>query len=368
MLGTTEALPDDIRFSFLLFRDRGKSQDFQARLTRSGVESYILKNDTPRLHSMIREVESWLRRLGAVLLCCHGYKADVVGVPAARRAGIPVIAVAHGWTAETWKVRLYEALDQVALRWMDRVVCVSKAQAAKVCCAGVRPERIAVILNATRFDGPSAPDPAAREELHAMFSSPPELVVGSAGRLSPEKGFGILVEAAPLVTQEYPGVGFVHFGDGVLRSQIEARILELGLEGRFVLAGFRDDLDRHLPNFDLTVLPSFTEGLPNVVLESLAAGVPVVATAVGGTPEVLADGVDGLLVPPGDPEALASRISQLLAMGEARKQMGLRGRERVRARFTFEERASRYRDLFADLLGRSPDRSGGALPHQALAP
>jgi glycosyltransferase involved in cell wall biosynthesis len=98
------------------------------------------------------------------------------------------------------------------------------------------------------------------------------------------------------------------------------------------------------------VLPSFTEGLPVVVLESYAAGVPVVATAVGGTPEVVTDGVDGYLVSPGDPSALARRIVDVLEMGESRKEMGRRGQERVRAEFTFEAQSKRYRQLFDELL------------------
>jgi glycosyltransferase involved in cell wall biosynthesis len=149
-------------------------------------------------------------------------------------------------------------------------------------------------------------------------------------------------------------VGFVHFGDGPLRAGLEQQIARLGLEGRFILAGFRDDLDRFLPHWDLAVLPSFTEGLPNVVLESYAAGVPVVATAVGGTPEVVEDGVDGYLVPPRDTAALAGRILDMLALGEGRRLMGQRGRERIQARFTFHAQARLYQNLFAGLTGRRP--------------
>ena len=104
-----------------------------------------------------------------------------------------------------------------------------------------------------------------------------------------------------------PGVGFVVFGDGPLRDDLTRRIAERGLQGRFVLAGFRPDLERVLPACDLAVSSSHTEGLPVVVLEEMAAGLPVVATAVGGTPEVVEDGVTGWLVPAADPAALARR-------------------------------------------------------------
>ncbi|MBV8128668.1 MAG: glycosyltransferase, partial [Planctomycetaceae bacterium] len=211
---------------------------------------------------------------------------------------------------------------------------------------------VVVIRNAVRAERFDRSDPADRQVLEAMFPRVPERIVGSAGRLSPEKGFGVLIEAAAIVARSDPGAGFIHFGDGPLRETIRRRIGELGLEGRFVLAGLRDDLDRFLPHWDLCVLPSFTEGLPTVVLESYAAGVPVVATAVGGTPEAVADGVDGYLVPPGDPIALARRILDVLGADDKRRDMGMLGRQRIRAEFTFAAQARRFQGVCEQLVTR----------------
>ena len=147
-----------------------------------------------------------------------------------------------------------------------------------------------------------------------------------------------------------PGVGFIHFGAGPLRDRIARRIEEAGLAGSFVLAGFRDDLDRWLPAFDLVVLPSWTEGLPNVALEALAAAVPVVATAVGGTPEVVGEGC-GHLVPPGNPDLMALRIHEALADEAERQAMGRRGRAFITEHFTFEAQARKYQQLFEELTG-----------------
>ncbi len=345
MLGLAQSLPASCRSAFALFADHGTSRAFRRQLLDHGLEAITLTHDTPHLPAMVREVTYQLRERSADVLCCHGYKADIIGLLAARRVGVPVIAMSHGWTAETWKVRVYEALDRACLRRIDRVVCVSQGQAEKVRRAGVRPERVTVIRNAVQAERFDRVDPADRRVLEAMFPCVPERIVGSAGRLSPEKGFGVLVEAAAIVARSDPGTGFIHFGDGALRQALRRRIGQLGLEQRFILAGLRDDLDRFLPHWDLSVLPSFTEGLPTVVLESYAAGVPVVATAVGGTPEVVADGVDGYLVPPGDASALAQRILDVLQIGEARKEMGRRGRERIHAEFSFEVQALRFQRL-----------------------
>src|SRR5262249_26567319 len=226
-----------------------------------------------------------------------------LGRLAARRCRIPAVAVSRGWTGESLRVRLYERLDRWNLRWMDRVVCVSEGQASKVRCAGVRDERLAVIRNAVRADRFPHPHPAKRALLERMFPRRPRRIVAAAGRLSPEKGFGVLLEAAARIDD--PTIGFIHFGNGPLREQTAHRIAALGISERFVLAGFRSDLDQFMPCFDALALPSFTEGLPNVVLEAFAAGVPVVATAVGGTPEVIEDGLSGYLVPPGKPALLS---------------------------------------------------------------
>jgi glycosyltransferase involved in cell wall biosynthesis len=354
MLNAALSLPPSYRSVFALFRDAGKSLEFRDRLEASSLETHILEHDTPHLGAMVRELANLLRDISADVLCPHGYKADVVGLLAARRAKVPVISVSHGWTAATWKVRVYEALDRACLRRVDRVVCVSEGQAAKVRQAGVRTDRVVVIHNAVKAARFDQVDPAGREALLAMFPACPELVVGSAGRLSPEKGFGILVEAAAIVTRSEPGVRFIHFGEGPLRAPLKARIARLGLEQRFILAGFRKDIDQFIPHWDVSVLPSFTEGLPTVVLESYAAGVPVVATAVGGTPEVVSDGVDGYLVPPGDPSALAQRILDVLKLGEARKEMGRRGQERIRTEFTFKAQSELYQQVYRQVLGPQP--------------
>ena len=144
-------------------------------------------------------------------------------------------------------------------------------------------------------------------------------------------------------------------------------------DGSFVLAGFRADVDQFLPFLDLFVLPSYTEGLPNVVLESFAAGVPVVATAVGGTPEVVEDGASGYLVPAGDPQALADRILDALANEDRLRDMGLQGRQTVVERFTFSAQARRYRQLFEDLsvatrLEASPVLTASETPTAASPP
>jgi glycosyltransferase involved in cell wall biosynthesis len=233
---------------------------------------------------------------------------------------------------------------------MDHVVCVAEAQAAKVLQVGVPAGRVTVIRNAIRTERFAAAEPSCRETLQNFFPSPRSRIIGAAGRLSPEKGFDVLIEAASRVAAKDRSIGFVLFGDGSQRDALAQQVTRADLGGVFVLAGFRTDLDRLLPSLDLFVHASFREGLPNVVLEALAAQVPVVSTAVDGTPEVLEDGVSGYMVPLGDVAALAERVLQVLASEERRREMGQNGHRRVHQDFTFTAQSQRYRQLFRNVV------------------
>jgi glycosyltransferase involved in cell wall biosynthesis len=349
-LGLAINLPDTYRTVFLLFAENGKCQPFVNEINCHGMQAVVLQKNAPQYRATIIELADQFRWLKADVVCCHGYKADLLGLAAGRLAGVVVLSVSRGWAAAPLKVRVNEMLDKFSLRWMDGVVCVSDGQATKVRRTGISPRRVHVIRNAIQIERFAKIDSAYHELLHGYFPKPPGRIVGAAGRLSPEKGFGVLLQAAELVLQADPHAGFVMFGEGPLRDVMARQIVARGLQDSFILAGFRSDLDCFIPHFDVLALPSFTEGLPNVVLEAFAAAVPVVATAVGGTSEVVENGVNGFLVPPGDPQGLARGIIAVFQNADEGKTLGQRGRQRVREEFTFEAQALQYHRLFTSLM------------------
>lgn len=354
MLGLAQALPPHVQTSFLSFSEGGKCSTFLDRVREAGFEAEALRHDTPRLAAAFCELSQILRRKKVALLCCHGYKAILIGRLAARWTRTPAIAISRGWTSETPRVRVYEAIERLSLRLMDRVVCVSQGQAAKVLRAGVPADQVVVIPNAIRAARFESPEFGAFHNLHSLFPQPMRRIVGAAGRLSPEKGFSLFIDAAAIIARRDPTIGFVLFGDGPLRDSLKDQIISLGLERNFILTGFRSDLDSYIPHLDLMVLSSFTEGMPNVILEAFAAGVPVVATSVGGVPELVEHGITGLLVPPSDCAALADAIVDVLSDDRARIAMGRRARVRVRSVFTFEANAKAYLALIEELVAHQP--------------
>ncbi|MBW3597675.1 MAG: glycosyltransferase [Planctomycetes bacterium] len=352
MLELARQLAPRRRTVFASFSEGGSRQDLLEKAAASGFEAVLLRHDAPRLNAAIAEIRELLSRVGAGVVCCHGYKPDLLGGAAARRQGAPAIAVSRGWTAETWRVRGYEILDRYALRWMDRVVCVSQEQARKVRRAGVPARKVEVIYNAIRPERFAQVDAADRLRLEAMFPRTPRWIIGSAGRLSPEKGLDVLIDAAAAVAARASDVGFVHFGQGRRREALERRIARRGLGDRFLLPGHCERLDRFMPHFDVFALPSYTEGLPNVVLEAYAAGAPVVATRAGGTPELVEDGESGRLVRPGNAPDLARALTEMLDSEARRRRFGAAGRRRVSRDFTFEAQAEQYERLLASLCSR----------------
>lgn len=352
MLGLALAMPDHVRTTFASFSEGGRCNAFLDEVRAKGFPTVALGADFPHVLAAVRELTGLLRETACDTLICHGYKAHILGRLAAHRVGIPAVAVSRGWTGETRKVKLYEWLDRRHLRFMDHVVCVAEGQAAKVRrWCGVPASRLTVIRNSARLGAFETQDPTARPRLLGFFPADIGVsrVVLAAGRLSPEKGFGVLVEAAVQICRENPGAGVALFGEGVLRPDLERRVKELGLAGRFVMPGLRTDLDALIGAADVVVLPSFTEGLPNVALEASAAGIPVVATAVGGTPEAVIDGETGFLVPPGKSQPIAERVGEVLRSDSLRAKFGAAGRERMRTLFTFDAQAVAYLDLLARL-------------------
>lgn len=362
MLGLARAMPAEYRSVFLSFRERGLNRPFIQELRNHGLAAVELRGNAPRLWSAAKEVATCLRSLRADVLLCHGYKPDIIGYLAARRAGVPVVAVSRGWTWATLKVRAYEWLDRRVLNHVDHVVCVSGGQATKVRRAGVGPGKITVIHNSIDTRRFGTPEASGAKTLAGMFENVPSRIAMAVGRLSPEKGFGRLVECAVLLRERGLDVGFVLVGEGPEREALEHAVARAGLAGRFILAGFRKDVDRLIPHADLLVQSSYTEGMPNVVLEAMAASVPVVATSVGGTPEVVQQGVTGLLVRPGRAEDLAAGVTAVLADEANRLRMGHAASERVRGDFTFASQSAAYQQLLDRLAG-----TGGREPAMSAA-
>jgi glycosyltransferase involved in cell wall biosynthesis len=237
--------------------------------------------------------------------------------------------------------------SRLKYRSCERIVAVSRAIAAVLEASGVPPRRIRLV-----YEGVSdrSPLPGGLNALRELGVPADALVVGNIAALTDHKDHATLVEAAALVLRRVPSAAFVVLGEGDLRPRIEARIAELGIADRFVLAGFRADVDRLLPTFGVLCLSSHMEGLGTSLLDAMAFRRPIVATAAGGISEVVDDAVNGRLVPPRDPQALAHALTELLSSSELRESMGCAGRRRFEERFTAERMVGATIRVYEEVL------------------
>jgi glycosyltransferase involved in cell wall biosynthesis len=286
-----------------------------------------------------------------------GFYANVFAVPAARFAGAKVVVASIRDTGDHL-TRMQRALQKAACRLADHVLVNAQAVSDVLVKEGYDGSRISVIrngLDASRFEK-AAHRKSVRQEFGLPDASP---VVAVFARLNPLKGIEYFLEAVSFLSRHFPEVRFLIVGDSMsqaYRQGLEALSDSLGLSACVTFSGFRGDVPEILTQVSVSVLPSLSEGLSNVVLEAMAAGVPIVATDVGGTSEMVEDGVTGVLVPPRNAVALAHAIASLLADPVRRHAMGEAGRLRVSERFSLQAAVSDTEKLYEGLLskGRGP--------------
>ncbi len=232
--------------------------------------------------------------------------------------------------------------------FMDRVITVSASIRDTLIHDGVRPSLVEVIYEGMDLQG-----------IDALPKAPPRVgddrpVIGIVAHLSSEKGHITLIKAVSLLLQSYPRLVLSVVGEGPLRAELEKLTNTLGASRSVLFLGFREDVDSVMKSFDIFCLPSLSEGLSSAILAAMGNRLPVVATSVGGIPELVTDRKTGLLVPPRDPERLARALRELLDSPDLRKRMGESGRRRVESHFTLEKKIRNFERLYLELLGAVP--------------
>lgn len=280
----------------------------------------------------------------------HGARVDVLDAPVVRHARVPTVATVHGFTGGGWKNRFYEYLQRRSFRRSDAVVAVSTPMAVELAAAGIAKERLHTVPNAWAGGEQPLDRSVARSTLHLSGVGGP--VIGWVGRLTEEKGADVFIEA--LARLGDTGATGVIVGDGPDRARLEALAVRRCGDGRVLWPGVVRPADRVLSAFDVFVLSSRTEGTPMVLFEAIAAGVPVVATAVGGIPGVVGP-AEAELVRSEDPDALAAAIRRTLADPKSARSRGDAAQSRLASHFGLAQWLDRYDEIY-----RSVIRRGGA--------
>lgn len=347
--------------SLLLFYNvHTPNVEFYERARRHGISVRMVHCRGRADWRAVRQIEEYIQEDAIDVVHTHGYKADLYGFLAAWRSGKPVVATCHNWVGGTAALGIYNHLDRLALKKFSALAAVSDEVAQRLLDSGVPAEKIKTIANGI--------DVQAFEHGQQPLASgvTGDKVVGMVARLDLQKGFEYLLRAVRELCNLFDGLKVVIVGEGPDRKAIEAMVEEYGLQSNVVLAGQQSNMPAVYAAMDIFVLPSLNEGLPMTILEAMAASRPVVATCVGAIPKVITDGVNGLLVNPGNSEALRDAIASLLSDPDRCRRMGEKAHEWVSRNYTSEAMALKYRQLYNEILGR-PELAVVPAQHQDLS-
>jgi glycosyltransferase involved in cell wall biosynthesis len=290
----------------------------------------------------------YLRRNRIQMVHSYGTYPNIFAVPTAKLAGVPVVIASirdRGDILSPWQ----RWLQKLVCRLADCVLVNASSIRDTLIEQGYRDDNIIVIPNGVLPSKRTSLRDSAelRAELGLPVAAP---VVILFSRLNRMKGIEYFLESAVAVLKQFPDIKFVIAGDGANRPELEAYAAKLGIASNVLFTGFRTDLPDLLREADISVLPSLSEGLSNSLLEAMSAGVPVIATNVGGNPEIVEDGVSGILVPVRDSAALAEAMVRMFANPELRKAMGAAGRKRIATTFSMERSLESVERLYEKLI------------------
>ncbi len=287
----------------------------------------------------------------------HGYKGDIlIGSLPRYVRGIPMVRTQHGRTStkKLSKIWFYEILDSLIMRRMDAVVRVNKADEGHQNNKYLTGAHSCIIENGI---------PQLKFEPESVLRADPEVskfckdgfVIGTIARLSEEKGLIHLIAALLIISRQNAAMKLVVIGEGTLRKSLETMVSDAGLSDKVLFAGYRDYAYNYLPYFHVFVLPSLTEGLPITILEAMQAKIPIIASRVGGIPTVLEDGETGILIEPGNPNALADAIMRVWSDPQGSLAMGQRARETALTKYSSRRMAEDYLRVYNMILQKEGD-------------
>lgn len=322
------------------------SHPFVEGARRRGLKVHAIVDNGGLRGGIVDRIASLVDELGCDILHSSELKSNVLAVLVRRRRDVRLVTTVHGWIANDWRGRVYRYVDKTLLRLFDRVIFVSTAVRESVPRWWVSECRGRVVRNALAVNTYGAGHVGKRRRECGEGGT---INVLNVGRLSPEKGQRLLLEAFAAVARERPDLRLLIAGTGPLEADLRALARALGVETQVEFLGYVDDMPALYARTDLVVQTSFTEGLPNVILEAAFLKVPILATRVGGTDEVVIDGRTAKLITPRSRDELEGGLREFLADPVRFTRMAERASEDVGSRFSFVARTNELCSIYEEL-------------------
>jgi glycosyltransferase involved in cell wall biosynthesis len=305
------------------------------------------------------DLTAFLRKNPYHIVHTHNSKAGFLGRLAAKLVGVPVIVhTVHGFAFHDeeplWRQMLFRNLERLASRWSDRMIFISQPLidwALKDHIVGE--DKIAKIYSGIQLDKFHPVKSEEKDRIRSKWSlQKEEAVVGIVSKLWEGKGHTVLIEAFKLLKEKIKDAKLVIVGEGYLYDELFRRVGNNGLRDSVLFTGFQMDVSEIIATFDVAVLPSFFEGMGRVILEAMAMEKPIVASRVGGIPDLIDQGINGLLVRPGDARELADALERVLSDNGLAKKLGKEGRKKIKDQFSADVMVRSIEKLYRELLAR----------------
>ena len=303
----------------------------------------------------ISELVRIIKEKKITLVHSQGGRADFFARVAGKMARVPYIVSTvampvEGYDVGRWRKAVYIFLDRLTERYVDRFIVVSEVlKETLIKGHKIPPHKVVRIYNGIEIE--RYRHDATYADLRKEWRVPSHVpLIGAIGRLVWQKGLTHLLQAMPLVFQDYPDTRLILVGEGPLQEDLRDQVRDLGIEASVFFVGFRIDIPAVLAALDLLVVPSVLEGFPMTILEAMAMAKPIVASDINGVREQIENGRTGILVPPGDPQALAEGIKQMLKDRTQAKKLGTETRKQVEEMFDIKQQVALHEEVYEELL------------------
>jgi glycosyltransferase involved in cell wall biosynthesis len=341
--------PQRVQYHIGAFVSGGKHPLVESAQAR-GLNVHVIQDERGVSSILVDRIVELMDRLEIDVLHTSEFRSNVLALMCRRRRPVKLVSTAHGWIANNLRGRVYRVVDKAVLPRFDAVIMVSQATRGLVPRWWLPDRRVQVLPNALVlgvYGREIVESPRAKRDTSAGAT------LLNVGRLSPEKGQDVLLRAVAALAPRYPQLKLQFAGIGPLEAELRALAATLGIAERVEFLGYIEQMPKLYADIDLVVQSSFTEGMPNVILEAAYLRVPIVATAVGGTAEVVEHGKSGWLIPPHSLDALTAGIERYLRDPDEFARMGDAAHARVCAEFSFDVRTRRLMDFYQTLCGAS---------------
>ena len=346
----TQMDPADFNYIIGAFSsNHSRRNDLLEAARERDIRVFAIKERNTLDFSVIRNISGYIKQNKIDIIHTHEVRSDLIGLICAMQTRAKLVTTLHGWIGNSLKDRLKNTIDKLALHFFDMIIVVSELLKEMVLKYGIPSSRVHLLRNSIVIENFKIDrhENSFRQEFSIL---PDTVLIANIGRLSPEKGHKDFILAAEQVVKKFKNVTFVIIGIGPEEPALRQLVTDRQLNPFFIFTGYRTDISRIYNSLDLIVQTSYTEGMPNVILESLLMKIPVIATKVGGTPEIVKDNVTGILIEPGNISELIQKIEFFINNTYILNQMANRGKQFVERSCSYEYRTAKLSQLYRQLL------------------